>query len=61
MRLWVGKSFRTLFLLFYRPKGDNIGENVSIKNPAFKSALTKRFAFTAPIGRSQRFTEGTGR
>ena len=29
------------FLLFYRPKGDAIGNNISIKNPAFKSALAK--------------------
>lgn len=33
-----------LFLLFYRPKGDRVGDNVSIKNPAFKSALTKYLA-----------------
>src|SRR5437667_4454131 len=25
-----------LFLLFYRPKGDKVGDNVSVKNPAFK-------------------------
>ncbi|MSU61408.1 MAG: hypothetical protein EXS31_03270 [Pedosphaera sp.] len=33
-----------LFLLFYRPKGDKIGDNVSIKNPAFKNALVKHLA-----------------
>jgi hypothetical protein len=30
-----------LFLLFYRPKGDSIGDNISIKNPAFIAALRK--------------------
>lgn len=29
-------------LLFYRGKGDPIGENITIKNPAFKEALPKR-------------------
>ena len=33
-----------LFLLFYRPKGDKVGDNISIKNPAFKSALTRHLA-----------------
>ena len=33
-----------LFLLFYRPKGDKIGDNISIKNPAFKAALVKYVA-----------------
>ena len=33
-----------LFLLFYRPKGDKVGDNISIKNPAFKSALKKHLA-----------------
>ena len=33
-----------LFLLFYRPKGDKIGDNVSIKNPAFKTTLMKHLA-----------------
>src|SRR5947199_9583797 len=28
-----------LFLLFYRPKGDKVGDNISIKNPAFKNAF----------------------
>ena len=32
------------FLLFYRPKGDKVGDNVSMKNPAFKNALTKHLA-----------------
>lgn len=30
-----------LFLLFYRPKGDKVGDNISIKNPAFKRALSR--------------------
>ena len=33
-----------LFLLFYRPKGDKVGDNISIKNPAFKSALIRHLA-----------------
>ncbi len=33
-----------LFLLFYRPKVDKVGDNVSIKNPEFKSALAKHLA-----------------
>ncbi|MBI2928239.1 MAG: hypothetical protein HYY24_21430 [Verrucomicrobia bacterium] len=33
-----------LFLLFYRPKGDKIGDNISINNPAFKSALARYLA-----------------
>ena len=33
-----------LFLLFYRSKGDKVGDNISIKNPAFKSALTRYLA-----------------
>lgn len=28
-----------LFLLFYRGKNDPVGKNVTIKNPAFKTAL----------------------
>jgi hypothetical protein len=30
-----------LFLLFYRPKGDKVGDNISIKSSAFKTALAK--------------------
>ena len=30
-----------LFVLFYRPKQDEVGENMSSKNFAFNSALTK--------------------
>lgn len=33
-----------LFLLFYRPKGDKVGDNVTIKNPVFKRALTRQLA-----------------
>ncbi len=43
-----------LFLLFYRPKGDPIGDNVSIKNPAFKSALEKHLSvLKSDIARDQ--------
>ena len=34
----------TLFLLFYRDKDDQVGRNVSQKNPAFAMALTKHLA-----------------
>ncbi len=30
-----------MFLLFYRGKNDPVGRNVSIANPAFRSALDK--------------------
>ena len=30
-----------LFLLFYRPKGDKVGDNISIKSSAFKTALAR--------------------
>ncbi len=30
-----------MFLLFYRGKNDPVGGNVSIANPAFRSALDK--------------------
>ena len=30
-----------LFVLFYRPKQDEVGANMSPKNPVFSSALTK--------------------
>ena len=30
-----------MFLLFYRGKNDPVGRNVSIVNPAFRSALDK--------------------
>jgi hypothetical protein len=30
-----------LFLLFYRSKGDKVGDNISIKSSAFKTALAK--------------------
>ena len=30
-----------MFLLFYRGKNDPVGQNVSIANPAFRSALDK--------------------
>ena len=30
--------------LFYWPKGDKVGDNISIKNPDFKSALTRQLA-----------------
>ena len=32
-----------MFLLFYRGKNDPVGRNVSIANPAFRSALEKYF------------------
>jgi hypothetical protein len=32
---------RDLFVLFYRAKHDDVGANMSPKNPAFNSALTK--------------------
>ena len=32
---------KDLFVLFHRPKQDDIGANMSPKNPAFSSALTK--------------------
>ncbi len=35
-----------LFLLFHRPKGDPVGDNGSVKNPAFKTALLKHLALS---------------
>ena len=32
---------RDLFVVFYRTKGDDVGANMSPRNPAFSSALTK--------------------
>ena len=32
---------RDLFVVFYRTKGDDVGTNMSPRNPAFSSALTK--------------------
>ena len=32
------------FLLFFRPKGDPIGDNISLKNPSFKTALDKHLS-----------------
>jgi hypothetical protein len=34
-----------MFLLFYRGKNDPVGRNVSVENPAFRSALDKYLAF----------------
>jgi hypothetical protein len=32
---------KDLFVLFHRPKQDDVGANMSPKNPAFNSALTR--------------------
>jgi hypothetical protein len=33
-----------MFLLFYRGKNDPVGRNVSMENPAFRTALDKYLA-----------------
>ena len=40
----TGASLEKWVLLFYRTKGDLIGDNMSHKNPAFAKALDKRLA-----------------
>ncbi len=37
----IDTQSKDCFFLFYRSKNDKIGQNISIKNPKFKSALTK--------------------
>lgn len=41
----ISRDGKDFFLLFYRSKNDEIGGNVTIKNPAFRKALRTHLAW----------------
>ena len=53
---------RDLFVVFYRTKEDDVGANMSPRNPAFSSALTKHLDLLRDdlaAGRIEEITPGT--
>ena len=54
---------KDLFVLFYRPKQDDVGANMSPQNPAFNSALTEHLDLLRddlPDGRIEEITPEAG-